>query len=250
MTTSFTGKVALVTGGASGIGEATVRRLAEKGCRVVIADLQDDLGEPLAKELDGRFVRLDVGDSAAWAAMVEGVLADEGALDIIHLNAGVTTGESDLLALSDAQYERILGANVNGVVYGARAAARAMAGRGGGAIVATASVAGLIGFAPDAIYTMTKHAVVGLVRALATPLSAHRITINGICPGLVDTPLVGAEAKTMLESAGMTLMPASQIAQGVVDAISSGRSGELWVCLPNRDAEPFTFGELPGPLVA
>jgi NAD(P)-dependent dehydrogenase (short-subunit alcohol dehydrogenase family) len=241
---SFAGKVALVTGGASGIGEATARRLAEEGCTVVIADLQDDLGEPLAKELNGRFVTLDVGDPTAWRAVVDEILATEGSLDIAHLNAGVTTGEGDIRNLTDAQYDRIMGANVNGVVFGVRAAARAMTERGG-AIVATASVAGLIGFALDPIYTLTKHAVIGLVRALAFPLASSQITINGICPGIVDTPLVGAEGKTMLEAAGVTLMPPSQIADAVVTAITSGRSGELWTCLPNRPAEVFTFAEVP-----
>jgi NAD(P)-dependent dehydrogenase (short-subunit alcohol dehydrogenase family) len=247
-TFDFTGKVALVTGGASGIGAATVRRLAEEGCRVVIADLQADLGKEIADEVNGRFVELDVSDPTAWPALADSIAATEGALDIVYLNAGVTTGEGDFKAVTDAQYRRIMGANVDGVVFGARAAASAMAGRGG-SIVATASVAGLIGFAPDPIYTATKHAVVGLVRALAPTLAAERITINGICPGLVDTPLVGVEAKAAIEQLGLSFMPPSQIAQGVVDAITSGRTGELWTCLPNRPAEPFTFGELPAPLL-
>lgn len=243
------GKVALVTGGASGIGAATVRRLAEEGCRLVVADLQADLGKSIADEVDGRFVELDVSDPTEWQPAVDDIIATEGALDIIYLNAGVTTGEGDIRALTDSQYRRIMGANVDGVVFGVRAAASVMARSGGGAIVATASVAGLIGFAPDPIYTATKHAVVGLVRGLASVLAADRITINGICPGLVDTPLVGAEAKAAIESIGLSFMPPSQIAQGVVDAITSGRTGELWTCLPNRPAEPFTFGELPAPLL-
>jgi NAD(P)-dependent dehydrogenase (short-subunit alcohol dehydrogenase family) len=92
---------------------------------------------------------------------------------------------------------------------------------------------------------MTKHAVVGLVRSLAQQLSASRITINGICPGIVDTPLVGPEGKTVLEAAGFTLMPPSQIADAVVTAITSGRTGELWTCLPGRPAEVHTFAEVP-----
>ncbi len=238
-------KVALVTGGASGIGAATVRRLAEEGCRLVVADLQVDLGKELASEVRGRFVELDVSDPEAWAPVVDGIVAEEGGLDLAHLNAGVTTGEPDVRALTDAQYRRIMGANVDGVVFGSRAAAAAMTVRGGGAIVATASVAGLIGFSIDPIYTLTKHAVVGLVRGLAPSLLGYGITLNGVCPGIVDTPLVGAEAKVVLENAGLTLMPPSQIADAVVAAATSGRTGELWTCLPNRPAEVFTFAEVP-----
>ena len=194
------GKVALVTGGASGIGAATAQRLADEGCRVVIADVQADAGAKHAADIGGRFIALDVSDAAAWTAAIADVVATEGSLDIVHLNAGVTTGEGDITKLTDAQYDRIIGANVNGVLYGARAAATAMAGRGG-AIVATASVAGLIGFSPDPIYTLTKHAVVGLVRALGPALAPQCVTVNAICPGVVDTPLVG-EARQLLAAAG------------------------------------------------
>ena len=150
------GRAAVVTGGSSGIGLATAQRFAAEGASVVVADVQ----EPVA-DVDARFVELDVGDPSAW----DGFVADAGRLDVVHLNAGVTTGEGDIRELTDAQYERVMRVNVDGVVYGARAAARSMAASGGGAIVVTASVAGLIGFSADPIYTLTKHAVVGLVRA-------------------------------------------------------------------------------------
>jgi NAD(P)-dependent dehydrogenase (short-subunit alcohol dehydrogenase family) len=122
-----------------------------------------------------------------------------------------------------------------------------MADNGGGAIVATASIAGLIAFSPDPIYTMTKHAVVGLVRALAPGLEPHGVTVNAICPGIVDTPLVGEQAKQGLEAAGFPLMPPSQIAEAVVGAIRSGETGVCWVCQPGREAERFEFGHVPGP---
>lgn len=238
------GKVALVTGGASGIGAATATRLSTEGCRVVIADLQADLGDKLAALLGGRFLEVDVSDPGAWPDVVADVVATEGGLDIVHLNAGITTGEPDITNLTDEQYHRILGVNVNGVVFGVRAVAPVLAGRGGGAIVATASVAGLMSFAPDPIYTLTKHAVVGLVRSVAPQLWASNITINAVCPGIVDTPLLAADARTMLEQAGFPLIPPDQIADGVVKAIGSGRTGECWVCLPGRDAEVFAFPDL------
>ena len=118
-----------------------------------------------------------------------------------------------------------------------------MADHGGG-IVATASVAGLIGWSADPIYTLSKHAVVGLVRALDPQLSALGISVNAVCPGIVDTAMLGSEMKSLLEGAGVPVIPPSQIAEGVVTALRSGRTGTCFQCLANRPAEPFAFGEL------
>ena len=243
---SFAGKVAVVTGGASGIGKAVVERLAAEGATVVVADRNEADGQKVAADAGGRFVSLDVADAAAWDAFVADVVATEGSLDVIHLNAGVTTQNGDLLSLTEEQYRRIMGANVDGVVYGARAAARAMKAQGGGAIVATASVAGLIGFSPDPIYTLTKHAVVGLVRALAQPLEPMGISINAVNPGIVETPLVGEEAAKFLREANIPMMEPSQIADAVVSAVRSGRSGECWVCTKSGGNAPHTFAEVTG----
>lgn len=244
---SFEGAVALVTGGASGIGAATATRLAAEGARVVIADVQDSLGREVAKAIGGRFVPLDVSVPDAWDAAMESVLQAEGRLDIAHLNAGVMTGEGDVRRLTDAQIDRLLGVNVLGVVHGARAAARAMDGHGGG-IVATASVAGLIGWSPDPLYTMSKHAVVGLVRALDPQLAALGISVNAVCPGVVDTGMLGPEGRALMEGAGVPIIPPSQIAEGVVTALRSGRTGTCFQCLAHRPAEPFDFGSLAVPL--
>lgn len=238
---SLAGKVAVVTGGASGIGKAVVERLASEGANVVVVDLNEADGQKVAADAGGRFVQLDVADADAWDAFVDDVVATEGRLDLIHLNAGVTTQNGDLLSLTEQQYRRIMGANVDGVVYGARAAARAMKAQGGGAIVATASVAGLIGFSPDPIYTLTKHAVVGLVRAMAQSLEPMNISINAVNPGIVETPLVGEEGMKMLKSMNIDLMPPSQIADAVVSAVQSGRSGECWVCTAKGGNAPHEF---------
>jgi NAD(P)-dependent dehydrogenase (short-subunit alcohol dehydrogenase family) len=240
------GTVALVTGGASGIGAATAARLADEGARVVVADRQVEAGEKVAADIGGRFVALDVADSAAWATVIDEVLVTEGRLDIAHLNAGVMTGEGDVRVLTDEQLDRVLGVNVRGVVYGARAAARAMTG--GGGIVATASVAGLIGWSPDPVYTLSKHAVVGLVRALDPQLAALDISVNAVCPGIVDTAMLGADMKAVLAGAGVPIIPPSQIAEGVLSALRSGLTGTCFQCLPGRPAEPFGFGELAVPL--
>lgn len=245
--TSFDGAVALVTGGASGIGAATAACLAAEGAVVVVADVQAEAGEKVAADIGGRFIALDVTDSAAWQAGIDDILAAEGRLDVAHLNAGVMTGEGDVRALTDEQLDRILGVNVQGVVYGARAAARAMTH--GGGIVATASVAGLIGWSADPIYTMSKHAVVGLVRALDPQLAMLGISINAVCPGIVDTAMLGSEMKELLEGAGVPIIPPSQIAEGVVAALRSGRTGTCFQCLADRPAEPFEFGQLAVPLL-
>jgi NAD(P)-dependent dehydrogenase (short-subunit alcohol dehydrogenase family) len=233
------GKVAVVTGGSSGIGLATVQRFTAEGASVVVADLQE------GPEGDA-FVRADVGNADDWPAIV--AAAEKlGGLDVAYLNAGVTTGEPDITALTDDQYRRIMNVNVDGVVFGARAVVPAMAARGGGAIVATASLAGLINFPLDPIYTLTKHAVVGFVRSLAQQLQAKGITINAVCPGIVDTPLVGEPAKTALESAGFPIIPAAQIASAVFDLVVGGGTGQAWVCQAGRDPVAYEFRDVPGP---
>jgi NAD(P)-dependent dehydrogenase (short-subunit alcohol dehydrogenase family) len=237
---SFEGRVALVTGGGSGIGAAVSRRLATEGARVVVADIVASAASSVAEEIGGRGVALDVGDADAWAGLVDGILATEGGLDLAHLNAGVTTGEGDITVLTEAQYRRVMGANLDGVVYGTRAAAGAMKASGGGAIVATASLAGIIAFAPDPIYTLTKHAVVGLVRSSAMALGSYGVTINCLCPAIVDTPLIGP-ARDRLHEAGHQLIPPSAIADALVTVVRGGGTGEAWTCVPHRDPEPWSF---------
>ena len=236
----FEGRVALVTGGGSGIGAAVARRLAAEGARVVVADIVGSAADSVADEIGGRGVALDVGSADAWSDTISGILAAEGGLDVVHLNAGVSTGEGDPTLLTEAQYRRVMGANLDGVVYGTRAAAGAMKAGGGGAIVATASLAGIIAFAPDPIYTLTKHAVVGFVRSSALALGAYGISINCLCPAVVDTPLIG-EARDRLREVGLPLIPPSEIADALVTVVRGGGTGEAWTCLPQRPPEPWTF---------
>ena len=180
---SLENKVALVTGGASGIGLATARRLASNGARVAIVDLDGEGAESAATEVGGIAVRADVSRSDEWARIVSSVREQLGGLDVAHLNAGVTTGVADITELTDEQYRRIVGVNMDGVTFGVRAVVPELRSRGGGAIVATASLAGIVAFPADAAYTMTKYAVVGLVRALGRVLAAEGITLNCGLPG-------------------------------------------------------------------
>jgi NAD(P)-dependent dehydrogenase (short-subunit alcohol dehydrogenase family) len=241
------GKVALVTGGASGIGLATVRRLAGEGARVAVVDRAEAAGEAVAAEVGGWYLRADVGQPADWVAVMDELDHAAGGVDLAYLNAGVTTQESDITALTDEQYRRIMGANVDGVVFGVRAVVPSMARRGGGAIVATASLAGLIAFSPDPIYTLTKHAVVGLVRALGPQLEAKGITINAVCPGIVDTPLVGEEAKVALRAAHFPIIAPEEIAAAVLALMTGAETGLPWVCQAGREAVAYHHRRVPGP---
>jgi NAD(P)-dependent dehydrogenase (short-subunit alcohol dehydrogenase family) len=244
--TQLEGKVAVITGGASGIGLATAQLFAAEGASVVIVDRNADAGEVAAKELDGRFVAADVGDPGDWRTIVDAAQETFGGVDIAYLNAGVTTGESNIDALTDDQYRRIMGANVDGVVFGCRALVPAITARGGGAIVCTASLAGLIAFPPDPIYTLTKHAVVGLVRSLGPQLADKRITVNAICPGIVRTPLVG-DAAAMLEQAGFPMIEPSEIAAAVLMAATGTATGEAFACQAGAEPVAYEFRDVPGP---
>ena len=240
------GKVAVVTGGASGIGLATARLFKAEGASVLVVDRNADLGKLAAKELDGAFVAADVGDPDDWRAVVTAATDAFGGIDLAYLTAGVTTGESDITALTDEQYRRVMGANVDGVVFGARAVVPPIEARGGGAIVATASLAGLIAFSLDPIYTLTKHSVVGLVRSLAQQLQAKNITINAVCPGVVRTPLVG-DGATMLEQSGFPIIEPEEIAAAVLMAATGEASGQAYACQAGAEPVAYEFRDVPGP---
>jgi NAD(P)-dependent dehydrogenase (short-subunit alcohol dehydrogenase family) len=243
---SLAGKVAVVTGGGSGIGLATCRRLAEAGALVAVVDIDDSAADRAAGDLGGLAVPADVGDPGAWPQIVEAVVTRFGGVDLVHLNAGVMTGEADITALTDDGYKRVLTVNVDGVVYGLRALVPVLVERGGGAIVATASLAGLIGFSPDPIYCLTKHAVVGLVRSLVPQLSASGITINAVCPSIVDTPLVG-ESRKLLEDSGFPLIDADVVAQAVIERLVGEQTGDAMVIQAGREPLAFRFARPPGP---
>jgi NAD(P)-dependent dehydrogenase (short-subunit alcohol dehydrogenase family) len=238
------GARALVTGGSSGIGRLTAARLAGGGADVIIADVATDAGRAVADEIGGVFVALDVADPQRWEAALSEVLGD-GELDIVHLNAGVATGEADITMLTDAQYRRTLGVNVDGVVFGTRAVLPRL--RTGGAIVATASLGGLTPMASDPIYSMTKHAVVAFVRSLATQLDARGITINAVCPGFADTPLISDVERSAASHLGVGLLDPAVVADTVVRIITEGRTGEAWFCQVGREPAPYEFRGVPGP---
>ena len=204
-----------MTGGRGGIGAAI--------CAL--------LDEPLALDLP----EFDVGDPGAWRSL-------EGEFDAAFLNAGTSTGVADAAELAEEEWQRILRANLEGVVYGTRElAARLMPG--GGSIVATASLAGLTGMPGDPAYTATKHAVVGWVRAAAPALAERGIRLNALCPGFTDTPLVEAELRDAID---VPLMEPAFVAEAAVRVSEDEEAGRAWVVQPNR-VEPFRFPGVPGP---
>ena len=241
------GKVALVTGGASGIGKATAVRLAEEGMRVCVVDVDADAGQAVASAVEGAFVAADAGDAAQVDSAFASCIETLGGVDLAFLNAGIAIGHADLATLPDDLYRKIMRINVDGVVFGARAAIRAMAPAGGGAIVATASLAGIVPFPPDPVYDATKHAVVGLIRSIAPTLIPLRITANCVNPGMTDTNILGPDTKALFAEAGFPLMAPSQIADAVVTAVTSGETGRCWVCQPGREAIDYEFHNVPGP---
>jgi len=243
---ALAGRVAVVTGAASGIGRACAARFAAEGARVLAVDVDAEGAASVAAELGGLAVRADVGRPGDWASVVEAARG-LGGLDIAHLNAGVVTGEGDITALTDAQYRRILSVNVDGVVFGARALVPELLARGGGALVATASLAGVISFGVDPIYAMTKHAVVGLVRALAPRLAERGVTVNAVCPGLVDTPLVDGPAREALDASAFPLIPPEAVAEAVLGCALGEETGQAVVVQAGREALPYRFGRPPGP---
>jgi NAD(P)-dependent dehydrogenase (short-subunit alcohol dehydrogenase family) len=223
-------RVALVTGGASGIGKAVSDRLAADGVEVVVFDIASDS-------------TADVGDPTAWSRLV----ASLERLDIAFLNAGTATRGDSFLDVTDDEYRRVVRANVDGVVFGIRAVAPLIARSGGGDIVITASLAGLTGMPGDPIYTGTKHFVVGLVRSVAPELAEDGVRINALCPGFTDTPIVSQALRDYLAENDIPLMTVEDVADGFFAALESGETGQAWVCQPGRAPEEYRFQGVPGP---
>ena len=238
-------KVALLTGGAGGIGRATALQLAEAGAVVVVADWDEEAGREVASQVDGRFFRVDVRSLEANQAMVEFVISECGGLDHVFLNAGVATGTWFGDDFDVELYRRAMAINLDGVAFGVQAALGALRARGGGSIVATASLAGLTGMPMDPVYTANKHAVVGLVRALAPALVGEGIRVNAVCPGFTKSALTEGLEEGIAEY-NVPIMPASDIATVVADLFAGDMAGEVWFVQPGRKGA-FEFRHVPGP---
>jgi len=186
-------KVAIVTGGTSGIGRASVQRFVAEGARVVIADIQDELGASLVAELGdtAAYVRTDVTDEAAIEALVAATVDRFGRLDVMYNNAGAQGDPAPLTELTADGFDRTLALLTRSVVLGHKYAARQFQAQGdGGSIITTASAAGLQGGWSAAGYTIAKHAIVGVVRHAVVELAPLGIRSNAIAPGIIMTPIM------------------------------------------------------------
>jgi NAD(P)-dependent dehydrogenase (short-subunit alcohol dehydrogenase family) len=239
-------KVALITGGASGLGRATALALAAEGAEVVVVDLDEAGGRAVAEQVGGHFFGADVSDFDANRAMVEFAVDAAGGIDIAYLNAGVASGFSLGADFDLARYRLAMGVNLDGVVFGTHHVLPALEARGGGAIVATASLAGLTSVPFDPVYAANKAAVVGLARAMGPALAGANITFNAVCPGFAESKIVDP-LREILDAQGVQLIPAETVAATVLNIITTGGTGEAWFVQPAREPAPFRFRNVPGP---
>lgn len=237
--------VALITGGASGIGRAVCRALAAKDHLVVVADIDEAGAIAVAEETGGEAVALDVTDFEANEAAVAFAVAAGGRLDHVFLNAGIATGMPFGAAFELESYRRAMAINLDGVVYGLQAALPELR-RTKGSAVATASLAGLTPVAMDPFYTANKHAVVGLVRAAGQALGPEGVRVNAICPGFTESNII-APIRGMLEENDVPIIATEVVADAVVALLEGETMGECWFVQSGRPAQPFAFRNIPGP---
>ncbi|MFQ5666763.1 MAG: SDR family NAD(P)-dependent oxidoreductase [Candidatus Binatia bacterium] len=220
------GKVAVITGGGSGIGRATAVRLAQEGAAVLVADL-DEAG---ARETVARIeqaggtaaaVRADVTREADANRMLAAAEERFGGVDILHNNAGITTGSPSYPEAAADQWQRVLDVNLRAVILGTQLALPVLRRRGGGVIIHTASMAAFVGFPPDPVYSATKAGVVMFTHSLGS-LAAEGIRVNCICPGIVNTPMLtrGQESGEVALPPNIPLLQPEEIADGVVQLIT------------------------------
>ncbi|MFJ2159310.1 SDR family NAD(P)-dependent oxidoreductase [Streptomyces sp. NPDC087856] len=180
------GRVVIVTGAARGQGEQEARLFAAEGAKVAVADVLDEPGEALAKELGALYVHLDVGEEADWGAAVGAVKGAYGRIDGLVNNAGILRFNS-LVDTPLEEFMQVVRVNQVGCFLGIKTVASAM--EDGGTIVNTASYTAVTGMAAVGTYTATKHAILGLTRVAALELASRRIRVNAVCPGAVDTAM-------------------------------------------------------------
>lgn len=182
-------KVAIITGGARGMGEAHVRRFVEEGAKVVFTDINEELGEKLSDELGSKavFVKHDVTDQDGWAKVVEKTEAEFGPVNILVNNAGISMSKT-IFEMTEEEYRKIIDINQVSVFLGIKAVLSSMQKVEGGSIVNISSMNGIVGGAPG--YTDSKFAVRGLTKAAALQLGALGIRVNSVHPGVIETPMV------------------------------------------------------------
>jgi NAD(P)-dependent dehydrogenase (short-subunit alcohol dehydrogenase family) len=241
MSRAFADKVVLVTGGAAGIGRATALAFARAGARLAIVDIAEEAGREVVETIAAEggqalFIRADVAVASDVEAMVTQTVAAYGKLDCAFNNAGIEEEHVRLADCSEAIFDRIMAINVKGVWLALKYELAAMLRGGGGAIVNTASVAGLIAAPKMASYCASKHAVLGLTKTAAIEYARKNIRVNAVCPGVIRTPMY--ERALVADPKGT-----AQIAQvhpiGRVGEVDEVAAVVLWLC---SDAASFVTG--------
>jgi NAD(P)-dependent dehydrogenase (short-subunit alcohol dehydrogenase family) len=234
MTHNFTGKVALVTGGASGMGFATAKAFAQAGAVVVIADINGAAAQAAADELASSGARVlaiacDVEDEESVKAMVEKTVETFGRLDAAFNNAGVQSTATETADLDGAEFDRVVGINLRGLWACMKYELIQMRKQGSGAIVNCSSLGGLVGVPGRGAYHAAKHGVLGLTKSAALEYASRGIRINAVCPGIIDTPMVAGRKENETEAMDILMeqVPARRL--GTAEEIAEP---VLWLCGP------------------
>lgn len=238
------GKVALITGGANGLGKAVAKALLDQDAVVAIADIDDELGNTTAEELGCHYIHLDVTDPQQNADAVAETVEKFGGLHLLHLNAGISSPFTLGDDFDPDAYRLAMAINLDGVVYGFHAARPALLASGGGSVIATASLAGLAAMAPQPVYGANKAAVVGLVRALGPMHIQEGIRVNGICPGFADTAIINA-IRDALASAAVPIIEPGTVAEATLRLFADDVNGRLVVIQAGVDPYYHRFSNLP-----
>jgi NAD(P)-dependent dehydrogenase (short-subunit alcohol dehydrogenase family) len=239
----FDGKVALVTGGGSGIGRASALAFARLGARVAVCDINSGGGQDTVRQIESavgeaRFFKADVSDEQQVEALIGGCVEAFGRLDYAHNNAGIAEESAPLHAADRASFDRVLAVNVVGVWLCLKYEARLMLRQGSGAIVNTASLAGLIGFPNHVAYATSKHAVIGITRTAALEYAQAGIRVNAVCPAFVDTPMVAALVAAGGPSTSLERLAHMQ-PMGRIGTVEEVAEAVVWLC---SDAAAFITG--------
>jgi NAD(P)-dependent dehydrogenase (short-subunit alcohol dehydrogenase family) len=237
------GSVALITGGTGGFGRALATKLRALDVTVVLADLDSERARQVAADLDCEFVALDVTDRESNSAVVAQVEAEHGRLDAAYLNAGISAAKSDD-ELDMDEFMKVVEVDLFGVVYGVEAARPAIKRAGGGAIVVTASLAGLSPMAGDPGYSVAKGGAIAFVRSMAPRLQREGITISAICPGFADTAIID-RIRDEFEAAGFPVLSAEEVADAMIAAWTAAEPGAAYVIQPGVGTVPYKFKGVP-----
>jgi NAD(P)-dependent dehydrogenase (short-subunit alcohol dehydrogenase family) len=237
------GKVALVTGGASGIGRATALLFAREGATLIVVDLNESAGVEVVNEISAigtraKFLKADVSRSDDCKRVVESSLAEFAGIDILFNNAGIVR-RATVLDLSEEDWDRVMDVNVKSIFLMSRFVIPIMARNGGGSIINTASGWGLIGGAKAAVYCASKGAVVLLTKAMAVDHGPERIRVNCICPGDIDTSMLHKEAEQLGEPADRFLTDAARRPMGRIGKPEEIAQAALYLA---SDASSFVTG--------